>query len=657
MNDSNPSTPAPLVSVIIPTATAPERFPLSLASVLNQTLRDFEVIVVDDDSGADVQAVLDRFGDPRVRLIRHEVRRGRAAACNTGIRAARGRWIAFNDDDDEWLPNHLEVHLAALRESGAEASISRLFMEKLFPALDGELCWPPRLEEVIVFANGASTQCAVFSKQTLQNLGLFDDAPEWWRGEDRDLVARAVMSRTSVTFLDRKTVDYWYSNDRVVARRVRSGTMLERLLFVAIRDWYGTVLGGLRRARRTRLLAKMLIERASGEFDFGSRVSAFGLLARAFLTSPFFTLRWMMRRRDVITRMLARGPLRKRAEAVSYHAPSGAAERQVAPPDVRPLPVTFRERALAAALKAARKVTVQMHRVRGLAGLADTLRRAIGPIPLRVVVHDFDGTLTTDLDLSSELDSRSFWSGYYERWEIAVLKTLLRPGDVFIECGANTGEFTLVAAKAVGPEGRVLAFEPQRQLAERLRRIAARNGLRNVAVEERGLADVEAEATLAIPVGASAEGFSNRGMAGIVTAEHSPFPPGFAARFEIVRTTALDDVLAEHWLDAIHVMKIGVEGAELSLLRGAERTITTHRPALILELNNATTQAAGYAVTDLVAWLEGRGYRLFTIGWRARLAPFRIEDFERSVAREPRHCENVLCLHHADGRRNTLGLA
>lgn len=76
MTDAAPDPAAPLVSVIIPTATAPERFPLSLASVLNQTVRDFEVIVVDDDSGADVQAVLDRFNDPRVRLIRHEVRRG-----------------------------------------------------------------------------------------------------------------------------------------------------------------------------------------------------------------------------------------------------------------------------------------------------------------------------------------------------------------------------------------------------------------------------------------------------------------------------------------------------------------------------------------------------------------------------------------------------
>ena len=113
----------------------------------------------------------------------------------------------------------------------------------------------------------------------------------------------------------------------------------------------------------------------------------------------------------------------------------------------------------------------------------------IGPIPLRIEVSDFDGTLTTELDLANELGNRSFYSGFYERWEIALLKRVLRPGDVFVDCGANTGEFALVAAKAVGARGSVIAFEPQLHLATRLRRIASRNGLHNIMVDGRGLAD------------------------------------------------------------------------------------------------------------------------------------------------------------------------
>lgn len=100
----------PLVSVVIPTHDRPEALPRAVASVLAQTMRDLEVVVVDD--GSDPPVALEP--DPRIRVERHGANRGLAASLNTGVRAAQGRWIAQLDDDDLLLPRMLERSLDAL---------------------------------------------------------------------------------------------------------------------------------------------------------------------------------------------------------------------------------------------------------------------------------------------------------------------------------------------------------------------------------------------------------------------------------------------------------------------------------------------------------------------------------------------------------------
>jgi glycosyltransferase involved in cell wall biosynthesis len=107
----------PKVSVVIPAFNRAAVIANAIQSVLDQSLREFEVIVVDDGSrDATAETVL-RLArpDPRIRLIRHEANRGAQAARNTGIRAALGEWIAFLDSDDTWLTRSLELRLAAAR--------------------------------------------------------------------------------------------------------------------------------------------------------------------------------------------------------------------------------------------------------------------------------------------------------------------------------------------------------------------------------------------------------------------------------------------------------------------------------------------------------------------------------------------------------------
>jgi glycosyltransferase involved in cell wall biosynthesis len=96
---------APLVSVIIPTYNRAALVRQALASVKAQTYRDFEIVVVDDGGTDDTYEVLS--ADRELRVLRHPSRRGVSAARNTGIAAARGKWLAFLDSDDLWLPDKL----------------------------------------------------------------------------------------------------------------------------------------------------------------------------------------------------------------------------------------------------------------------------------------------------------------------------------------------------------------------------------------------------------------------------------------------------------------------------------------------------------------------------------------------------------------------
>jgi glycosyltransferase involved in cell wall biosynthesis len=97
--------PAPAVSVIVPTRDRPELLKGALASVSRQTMGDWECVVVNDGPAGSVQLP----DDSRFRLLEHDRPHGPSAARNSGLRAARGEYVAFLDDDDEFTPDALRV--------------------------------------------------------------------------------------------------------------------------------------------------------------------------------------------------------------------------------------------------------------------------------------------------------------------------------------------------------------------------------------------------------------------------------------------------------------------------------------------------------------------------------------------------------------------
>jgi len=113
----------PGVSVIIRSHNRRDTLPSAIQSVLKQTYKDFEIIVVDDASTDGSREFLSTFDDDKVHCIQHGENLGPAAALNSGIEASRGEFIAFLDDDDEYVPDKIERQLEILDSSPPEIGL------------------------------------------------------------------------------------------------------------------------------------------------------------------------------------------------------------------------------------------------------------------------------------------------------------------------------------------------------------------------------------------------------------------------------------------------------------------------------------------------------------------------------------------------------
>lgn len=136
-------SPSPLVSAVIPTRGRAELVVRAIQTALNQTYSNIEVIVVVDGADADTTFALSNIDEPRLQVVTLPQTAGGASARNAGVANARGEWIAFLDDDDEWLPGKIESQMALAKNSAsAEPIVSCRFRARTDA---GECIWPTRL--------------------------------------------------------------------------------------------------------------------------------------------------------------------------------------------------------------------------------------------------------------------------------------------------------------------------------------------------------------------------------------------------------------------------------------------------------------------------------------------------------------------------------
>ena len=179
------STTLPKVSVIIPTYNRAHLLERSIRSVLDQTYQDFELIVVDDGSTDNTEEIVARFGDDRLKYIRRNQSSGSPAApTNTGIKAARGEYMAIQDSDDEWLPGKLEKQMQVFDNASARVGIVYTDMWRISEDGMKKYWHSPRImpEEGIVYgeALGYRVMCIgtgtlVIKGECFNKAGLFDE--------------------------------------------------------------------------------------------------------------------------------------------------------------------------------------------------------------------------------------------------------------------------------------------------------------------------------------------------------------------------------------------------------------------------------------------------------------------------------------------------
>ena len=219
------------------------------------------------------------------------------------------------------------------------------------------------------------------------------------------------------------------------------------------------------------------------------------------------------------------------------------------------------------------------------------------------------------LDLADWSDRTAYFLGrYYETQVQQAMLALLRPGDRVLDIGANTGMLTLLAAAAVGPHGRVDAFEPNPACCQRIRRQLDLNRITHVHLHELALSDQPGHTDLhSVP--------THTGFGTLA-------PVGDAAKATFTQTHRVavacgDDVLTTD-VRPLRLVKIDVEGFECHALTGLRDTLLDHRPAIIGELNPYCLERAGRSARELLGLLSSLGYaalepRTAASRWRERV--------------------------------------
>lgn len=267
----------PRVSVIIPTYRRAHLVRESIDSVLAQTYRDFEVIVVDDASPDATRAVLESYGD-RIRVIYREQNGGAGAARNDGLRASSGEFIAFLDADDMYLPTRLASAVVAL---DAHPEYGAVYAEVRFTDPSGEqppFLWVERmgggrsgwiLDEVLQ-RGLICTQSVTIRRSVLDRVGFFDESLRsgqdwdlWWRiarvaqiGYVDEVVCTYRITPDGLSRMGVTSAESWVRRDRNALANYtdltpRQQRLLRRRLYLDLRYQasYLAAQGQLRKAR------------------------------------------------------------------------------------------------------------------------------------------------------------------------------------------------------------------------------------------------------------------------------------------------------------------------------------------------------------------------------------------------------------------------
>lgn len=209
-----------MISIIIPTYNRADTIRKSIISVLEQTYKNFELIIVDDGSTDNTKEIIGSINDERLKYIRHIVNRGACAARNTGIDVAIGEYIAFQDSDDIWHSDKLEKQLNIIEETNADIVFCNLLTESHM------LHYKPGFIKKGKNVLGIATP-TILGKAAIFKEMKFDERMP--RLQDFEILLR-IQEKYTMYFQDEILIDYCCSGDRITTSPIKLLQACELLL-------------------------------------------------------------------------------------------------------------------------------------------------------------------------------------------------------------------------------------------------------------------------------------------------------------------------------------------------------------------------------------------------------------------------------------------
>jgi FkbM family methyltransferase len=206
--------------------------------------------------------------------------------------------------------------------------------------------------------------------------------------------------------------------------------------------------------------------------------------------------------------------------------------------------------------------------------------------------------------------------GSYESASTRYLQRFLRPGMTMVDIGANHGYFTLLASKGVGPRGAVIAVEPSRREMRHLKQHLWLNRCKNVKTAACAVGEAKGKGELYVVVGKE-------------TGCNSLRPPDVTEPTSLaeVPIQRLDDLLKLYEVASVDLIKLDVEGAELSVLKGATELLRrSPRPVILAEVQDLRTKPWGYRAEEILLYLTSLNYKWFEPKDSGQLMSVRLGD-------------------------------
>jgi len=213
---------SPKVSVIIPTYNRADLLPRAIDSALNQTYKDFELIIVDDGSTDNTKKIVEEYQkkDERIKYLWEENSSGPARPYNLALKQCQGEYIAFLDSDDVWLPEKLEKQIAIFEEYDGKINLGLVICEAYVVDANGNekgkfnfrynnLLNPEKYALFFKERDETSLSCVVVKKEIFKNIGYFDE--NFKLAADIDIYLR-ILKKYYFYFLKEPLVKYTQSD-------------------------------------------------------------------------------------------------------------------------------------------------------------------------------------------------------------------------------------------------------------------------------------------------------------------------------------------------------------------------------------------------------------------------------------------------------------